>query len=124
MNVRAMIEEKLDNVSGSSHNAPMKRSAAGTIAEIDERRICFEQFPYTLNVSRGRSPVNLVILARRRLRDPSAAVAGLLEQHRDAFVAALSGHFDQAQAVICVPFRISTRIEKHLHYFEVPSRTA
>ena len=65
MNVRATIEEKLDNVSGSSHNAPMKRSAASTIAEIDERRICFEQFPYTLNVSRGRSPVNLVILARR-----------------------------------------------------------
>jgi hypothetical protein len=23
-----------------------------------------------------------------------------------------------------VPFRISTRIEKHLHYFEVPSQTA
>ena len=77
----------------------MERRGAGPIAEMDEAPVRIEERLDRVDVSAFRGGVNRMV-GRLRKR-PSETIASLFQDLRDRLVTTISGHYDQANVMIC-----------------------
>jgi hypothetical protein len=98
----------------------MERRASPVIPTIQQVRVRIQKLTNPSKVAGLRSQMNGVILKRLSRRGPPLSVASPLESYRDGIMAAFPCHFDEALAIVPVPFRVRSGIEQHLNDVGVP----
>ena len=119
VNVRASIEKKLYDLARPSHHSAVERRATRAISSIQEGRVRIKEFAHTANVAGVGSPMDIMIVAHGRRRRTAALIPSLLQQNRNGLMATLSGHFNQAEAVVPIPLRVGAGLEKKPHHIEM-----